>query len=484
MLVFAPCRAADPGELKWSFKADSGEKSGIHSSPAVGPDGNIYFGSLSNYIYALDPDGNKKWRFNTKGAVVSAPTIGPEGTIYAGSNDNFVYALNPDGSKQWSYETMCKVWSSPAIGVDGTVYAGSMDGYLYAINPDGSPKWMFDLEGLHIQCSPVIGQDGTIYIGNDEHMLYAVNPDGTKKWSFKAIRNVFNAPAIGFDGTIYIGAGHLYALTPQGSVKWSFEPEKDYITSSPCIGMDGTVYVGSCLDCCLYAVDPLGNKKWRFKTKGKIDYSSPVVGHDGTIYFGSWDSYLYALGPEGNLKWRFKTGDNVSSSPAITEDGTIYVGSYDNRLYAIYTQSKGPAKSAWPMVQGNLRRLGRARQTDAPDLDVQAMGSSAPLTTSVAGQASVSLSLNSKNRANQVADWWIIAYSPVAGFHSLVLEPELDWQEQINCLTQAELIDFSSLPIPEPPLFIGKNYIFFALDDNADHELDLTWWDFVQVNVR
>ena len=58
--------------------------------------------------------------------------------------------------------------------------------------------------------------------------------------------------------------------------------------------------------------------------------------------------------------WEFETGNWVSSSPAIGSDGTVYVGSNDKKLYAIKTNSKGPAKSPWPMFGQNAQRTGRA----------------------------------------------------------------------------------------------------------------------------
>jgi len=61
----------------------------------------------------------------------------------------------------------------------------------------------------------------------------------------------------------------------------------------------------------------------------------------------------------GDKLWEFETGDQVSSSPAIGSDGTVYVGSLDKKLYAIKTESKGPAKSPWPMFGQNAQRTGR-----------------------------------------------------------------------------------------------------------------------------
>ena len=66
------------------------------------------------------------------------------------------------------------------------------------------------------------------------------------------------------------------------------------------------------------------------------------------------------------LLWEFETGGWVSSSPAIGSDGTVYVGSYDKKLYAIKTDSKGLAKSPWPMRGQNPMTLGHlsALKTD------------------------------------------------------------------------------------------------------------------------
>ena len=87
--------------------------------------------------------------------------------------------------------------------------------------------------------------------------------------------------------------------------------------------------------------------------------SSPTIGFDGTVYVGSWDNKLYAINPDGTKKWEFETEGNVDSSPTIGSDGTVYVGSQDNKLYAIKTESKGPAKSPWPMRGQNARHTGR-----------------------------------------------------------------------------------------------------------------------------
>ena len=70
--------------------------------------------------------GDVIWEFEI-GKVISSPAIGSDGTIYIGSSGNYLYAINPNGSKKWEFKTGWDVSSSPAIGSDGTIYVGSED---------------------------------------------------------------------------------------------------------------------------------------------------------------------------------------------------------------------------------------------------------------------------------------------------------------------------------------------------------------------
>ncbi|MDG2214209.1 MAG: immunoglobulin domain-containing protein, partial [Verrucomicrobiota bacterium] len=81
------------------------------------------------------PDGTKKWEFATGDYVISSPAIGADGTIYFGSDDNKFYALNPDGTKKWEFPMASITWeTSPAIGTDGTVYIPSaQESKIYAL---------------------------------------------------------------------------------------------------------------------------------------------------------------------------------------------------------------------------------------------------------------------------------------------------------------------------------------------------------------
>jgi outer membrane protein assembly factor BamB len=151
-----------------------------------------------------------------------------------------------------------------------------------------------------------------------------------------------------------------FASNPEENKLWEFKTGGAIGDSSPAIGSDGTVYVGS-VDKKLYAINgKSGDKLWEFKTGGAV-FSSPTIGSDGTVYVGSVDKKLYAINGRSGVKlWEFETGGVVGSSLAIGFDGTLYVGSLDNNLYAIKIESKGLAKSPWPIRGQNPQHTGRA----------------------------------------------------------------------------------------------------------------------------
>ncbi len=329
----------------WSYATGDA----IDSSPAIGPDGTIYIGSIDHNLYALNSNGSLKWSFPVSNDVESSPAIGPDGTIYVGCDDMNLYAVNADGSEKWAYLTGDVLFSSPAIAPDGTVYVGSFDGNLYAINPDGSLQWSFTT-GEKIYSSPAIGTDGTIYVGSSDDNLYAINPDGSLQWRFAATDVMYASPAIAPNGTIYAGSidGYLYALNTDGSLQWAF-PTPVEILSSPAVGADGTIYFGACtitdeeqLQGIVYALNSDGTQKWAFfepnppaYPEDGIFYSSPVIGKDGTLYIGCDDGNLYALNADGTLKWSYTTGGEIISSPTIGTQDTLYFGSIDSNVYAL-----------------------------------------------------------------------------------------------------------------------------------------------------
>jgi outer membrane protein assembly factor BamB len=379
-------RGQESGKKLWEFAAApriivdpmTGETlrlpSYIFSSPAVGPDQTIYFGSGNGTFYALNPSGSEKWSFRTGAEIQSSPAIGRDGTIYFGSVDGKLYALNPDGSRKWEFSTGYYVLSSPAIAADGTVYIGSRDKNVYAVHPDGSLKWSFATGG-YVDSSPVIGADGTIYVGSFDWNVYALNPDGTEKWRFTygagPAGGLGAGIAIGLEETLYVVTGdgrrRLHAFRPDGTKVWEFAFDDGVAltyASAPVVGPDGTIYATS-NDRKVYAVNPDGTKKWDAFT-GAYSQSSPVLGRDGTLY-SSGDLTLFAFDGAGVKQWEFQsdlygTAGGITSIPNLSYGAILYVGSGNGNFYALKA-SEGLAESAWPAFRRDSYQSARATGT-------------------------------------------------------------------------------------------------------------------------
>ena len=261
------------GSVKWTALSAGQTGARVFSSPAVSADGSVvYVGSDDKNVYAFNAaTGASAWAgpFVTAGKVASSPAIATDGTIYVGSLDKSLYAINPNGTKKWSCPTAGLISTSPAIAADGTIYIASSGSTLYAVNPTtGAVTWSFALGGSFVYSCPVIGSDGTIYIGaeSDGGKIYAINPNGTKKWECLLDGLVRSTPLIGSDGVIYVGTNGqtAYAINPDGTVKWTFKTG-GVIRASMALASDGTLYVASYDDWSLYAINASGslaNSAW------------------------------------------------------------------------------------------------------------------------------------------------------------------------------------------------------------------------------
>lgn len=333
------------GMYRWDHELDLTEK--VDAFPVIGSDNTIYSGSKDT-VYAFDYGGKFKWKFgipdkrkNKK--LVPTPAIGPDGTIYYLCNINpflatrffRLYALTPTGELKWDYKSDAgfEVDMAPSIGRNGTIYFSTSElvglhkyTYIFAISDSGQFKWKYpekDPITERIETSIAIDGDGNIYFGCDDHHLYAVSSEGKLKWKYKTGAPVRSTPAIGKDGTIYFGSDdhNLYAIAPDGPD--SFDP------------------------------------KWKYPTGGAIR-SSPLIASNGIIYFGSDDHHLYGVSLKGKLKFDELIGGRLQSSPVISDEGILYIGSSNKTLYAISpTRRKlSTADTPWPEFGYDVRNTG------------------------------------------------------------------------------------------------------------------------------
>jgi outer membrane protein assembly factor BamB len=334
----------------------------IDTCPAIGRDGTIYttVSGFTTYadiaggkLAAVNPGGFKLWDFGTLCDIKSSPAIGPDDTIYFGSRDRKLHAISAAGKEKWSFETGAWVDASPAVGTNGDIYFGSWDGKFYALSPDGKKRWELATGGP-VDCSAAIGTDGTVYFGSHDKKFYALNPDGKVKWSFATGGAIISSPAINAEGVIVFTSvdGRLYALNPDGTEKWHVWTG-GVRPASPVIDAQGDIYVG--VNDLFRAFKPDGGKKWEWGYP-TVD-GAAVLSADGGVYFGADSGTVHGFNLDGSDRTYYPLSAPMSGSPTIGEDGTIYVGAY--KLHAL-KGGAGLAKGGWPKFHGGLRQTGRA----------------------------------------------------------------------------------------------------------------------------
>lgn len=58
----SPYATADnPMNVKWKFQPD---RMGFDSSPVIDKNAILYIGCMDHYLYAINPDGSERWRYN------------------------------------------------------------------------------------------------------------------------------------------------------------------------------------------------------------------------------------------------------------------------------------------------------------------------------------------------------------------------------------------------------------------------------------
>ena len=316
------------------------------AGPAIASDGTIYVGASSSFgsdsLYAINPeDGSVEWFFAPGDFSVRSiqPVIGGDGTIYIGgrsSDGGLLYAVRPDGSRKWEFFASETIRTTPVIGSDGTVYAISSDfesGTFHALNPSsGQPIWTVNIGS--VDAAPTIASNGTIYVGDGDGTIYAVDPAAEEAVPLETtLSGGISGIAIGSGGILYVtyGSNQLAAIDPSSdTLLWSASADLFSITA-PALGPNGRIFfgVGGEVDGAIYAFDTNGNELWSVATNGLIE-APPAVGNDGRLYVGIDDftaSDLVALDPaDGSLIWAFGAGGSLNYPLALAADGTVYAG--------------------------------------------------------------------------------------------------------------------------------------------------------------
>ncbi|MCD6309319.1 MAG: PQQ-binding-like beta-propeller repeat protein, partial [Candidatus Eremiobacteraeota bacterium] len=302
----------------------------IMSSPAIGENGTVYFGSGDCNLYAISPAGEILWKFGTENPVLSSPAITRE-HIYFGSDDGWFYCLDHSGDICWCYPAGGKLLSSPNITTNGLVIFGVFfDGTIQALTAEGKPAWSYRT-GDFVFSSPATNKEGRIFFGSGDRHLYCIDQDGNFIWKYKTGGKIYSSPLVD-DKNVYFGSddSRFYALDISGKYRWSLETVGP-IPGSSALTKSGNILVPS-EDSNLYCLDRSGRVIWACDLDSEV-FSAPLVDSENRAYLGSEENNIYCVSPKGKILWKYRTGQYVNSSPALSLDGRLYIGSNDGYLY-------------------------------------------------------------------------------------------------------------------------------------------------------
>ena len=213
----------------------------MRSSPAIGPDGTVYVGTVDGHLVAVRGDGSAtRWSVATNDTLGASPAIAQDGTIWIGSTDHALYAVSPDGTTKARIDLGAEIHGSPAVGGDGAVYVGTIDGKLHAI-VEGKEAWSYPTGGA-ITGAPAVFA-GTVYVGSADRALHAVaTADGKERWTY-ATSGAVATPLVTPTG-IYAGSadGNVYAISAKGTLLFAIRA-RGHVTSGPALGRGPSLHV-------------------------------------------------------------------------------------------------------------------------------------------------------------------------------------------------------------------------------------------------
>lgn len=333
--------------IQWEFTLLTGG----FGQPVIGPDGTIYAGALDNSLFAIDENGNEKWKFDSFDRPMGL-AVNSDSTIYFGGTT--VRALDSTGSQSWSFNAGNEI-SNITQASNGDLYFPTefFLGRLTALKPDGTLKWQADGNRV-FDYAPIVPRNGIVYIPSFQGLnprVHAYSEDtGDELFSLSLSSVCFCVISdISYDeikDKIYAAlGGYIVEIEPDGSSFSKLNIAPGGVSSTIVSIGDDNLYIGFDFSLInpasrsvVFAVDnisPIASSsiKWSFFVNDKINPQMPLD-KDENIYFSTQKAFsnpnakLYSLNKNGGFRWSFELEDGFISvmSPLLDGNGGIVWG--------------------------------------------------------------------------------------------------------------------------------------------------------------
>jgi outer membrane protein assembly factor BamB len=347
----------------WSVDLSRGVGGSVTTS-AVIDDGNIYVGTSTGYLIAIDiMSGQIRWIYNLGSAVSShlcAVQGGQRTIIFVGTVDGKFHAVDSEGNLIGTRD-LGDVIGGCAVK-DDKVYLGTSTGWIFVLSKSLKILKAQRISGAITTAPAIDAIKGAVYFATESGKVYSFMPELEQNWVVNIGTAVRSSPGLGPKGDIYLGAddGKLYKVSPSGSVVWSYNIGSA-IRSSPVVhtyGVQVTVVVGA-ENGSVYAIkeDITGTTPsllWSYstgsvvKSTGALSKKSVFIGSGSTLYSISigGGSLICSTGVLGEIE-----------SPVKMKGQIVFVGTKSGRLYAISSAEPQSSYSWVDFGNGNGRVL-------------------------------------------------------------------------------------------------------------------------------
>jgi len=269
----------------------------------LGKDGTIYtfMGTGNNVVYALDGNGNIKWKYEVPDGwqsqvLMAAPDIGTptQAPVYAEDNGTFYLCIGESFNE--------------SVLTNGTL----VDNRIIAISPEGNVLWNVsigsDNSAIGSEHLGLSAEAGRVYAFNDGNETVFGN-DGVQLFT---ISNISDSPAVDENGDIY-------------AVKMNFAWPDSWVSQNTTISITDTYY-------------PNGTLNWQRSIPENItryylqpessEFTSLPIYFNGSLYV-AFKNGVYALNTNGAIMWNVSINNTYSvqlyQNMPLDDEGNVYL---------------------------------------------------------------------------------------------------------------------------------------------------------------
>ena len=211
------------GNEVWSKRLfDTKHGTGIYSTPAIGKDGTIYIRGCYS-LFAITPDGQERWKYTFGNDYwsyrgYSSPAIGRDGTIYVGVGNGYVYAIDSNGNLKWRYRTGEHGNAEIVLDENENLYFQS-GRHIVSLTSTGILRWSH--EGVMSGSAPLVGRN-YIYSTMGNYSFFIFDKNGNVNSKILAGSSLGSSPTLLPNGIVVYGSGDGYLYGIDVNAKYSY----------------------------------------------------------------------------------------------------------------------------------------------------------------------------------------------------------------------------------------------------------------------